>query len=922
MPLINAQDPSIVGALCIRLPEYVTHPPIETVVFGWGVNEDRQLGLDLLRDTPTPKVVEAMLGVQLSGRRFGQAPIVAGSRNTLAIDADGGVWSWGWNDRGTLGHGHRGQELKPKRVSALRGVRVEQVAVNGWHCLALSDTGQVYAWGGNEYLQCGSEPDKRDIVCPILCVPHLKVKQVACGGMHSLALTETGEVWTWGEPWGDFSFRVEREPRPVGGATGIAAVACGAFHNMALSHDGQVYTWGTNDYGQLGNGNTSYQIQPKPVHLNGEPICDIAAGGWHSLALTTSGEVWTWGRGEYGRLGLGDRSGSSKLRPVKMMGLAGHRVVQIAGGGTHTMALTDEGRLFVWGRGSMGRLGCSDKDQCAPVECELPGGHERWRIIGVATGGRHSMVLAMPCRQLDGGNHEPGDRRGRSLLQGGNISVSNGMGTYSPTPAAPAGGADAARGGIGGNGTARAVFGAGGVLSAAPPVATAAAAAPAPRLGAIGAAAEGALGARGAGLRASAGDAGHASGASFVFDASAPAFVSAGAAEQLGSITSGVGPTAGAMRDSMQGLSRLAPSDGPSSPGRPSSRPNSAGGGDSGSRRERDRPPPLAAIAAANQMVASGGLPQGVPNSPGRGGPMSRSGSRQGSRPGTPTPAQREAVMAATHASRSSALAVHAAGGGSQMQSSSFSSMQNSPSFSLGLGHELLMSVEPSVDMVALAAGGGGGGMSELAMQHLNIMSLLSDELAEIGGLNQAPSTDSESGIGNSLHAQAAAAEALEEHADAVAKAADAVAKAARAGSPRDARGGGGRRKRGAGAAGMPVVANVTSDSGEGGATDVTDHDHESEGAGDVQGYSDDDGGFMPGPGDKPGSMPRPMSPCMGASKWGGMGSLPSAGADPVGSGGAMSPRVGSVGRHHLSSMAGSPGGSSSRSQSRSHNAM
>lgn len=53
------------------------------------------------------------------------------------------VWSWGWNDRGTLGHGHRGCEFKPKRVSALRGVRIHQVAVNGWHCLALSEAGQV-----------------------------------------------------------------------------------------------------------------------------------------------------------------------------------------------------------------------------------------------------------------------------------------------------------------------------------------------------------------------------------------------------------------------------------------------------------------------------------------------------------------------------------------------------------------------------------------------------------------------------------------------------------------------------------------------------------------------------------------------------------------------------------------------------------
>lgn len=57
-------------------------------------------------------------------------------------------------------------------------------------------------------------------------------------------------------------------------------------------------------------------------------VRDIAAGGWHSIALSDAGEVFTWGRGEYGRLGLGDRTGSSKLRPQKVRGLEHHRVVQ------------------------------------------------------------------------------------------------------------------------------------------------------------------------------------------------------------------------------------------------------------------------------------------------------------------------------------------------------------------------------------------------------------------------------------------------------------------------------------------------------------------------------------------------------------------------------------------------------------------
>ncbi len=62
-------------------------------------------------------------------------------------------------------------------------------------------------------------------------------------------------------------------------------------------------------------------------------VADNAAGGWHSCALSSAGEVWVWGRGEYGRLGLGDRSGSSKLRPQKVRGLEAHVVVQVRGAG-------------------------------------------------------------------------------------------------------------------------------------------------------------------------------------------------------------------------------------------------------------------------------------------------------------------------------------------------------------------------------------------------------------------------------------------------------------------------------------------------------------------------------------------------------------------------------------------------------------
>lgn len=399
-PASSIYGDSLVGVLCADSPAYVTNPPVEAVVFAWGSSEDRQLGLDTEENVLIPKVVESLLGLQLRGRTFGRSPLICGSRNTLAIDAAGQLWSWGWNARGTLGQGHRDKETKPQRVNTLRGVRIVQAAIGGWHCLALSDAGRVYAWGGNEYLQCGVEPKQRDVVVPTPCVPELQVRQVACGGMHSLALTTSGELWTWGEPWGDFALNVQRSPRRLEGFAEVGAIACGAFHSLALTRTGEVYSWGTNDYGQLGTGGTTYETKPtRVVDLDEVQVADVAAGGWHSLVLTARGEVFIWGRGEYGRLGIGDRTGSSKLRPQKVKGLENHVIVQAAAGGTHTMALSNTGRLFIWGRGSYGRLGLpSQRDHYHPVECHLPGGHERWRVAAVAAGGRHSMCLAVPFR--------------------------------------------------------------------------------------------------------------------------------------------------------------------------------------------------------------------------------------------------------------------------------------------------------------------------------------------------------------------------------------------------------------------------------------------------------------------------------------------------------------------------------------------
>lgn len=362
-------------------------------------------------------------------QNFEVSSVVAGSRNSLAICDDGKLFTWGWNQRGTLGHppetktenvpslvkaNQRGTltENVPSLVKALADVKIVQAAIGGWHCLAVDDLGRAYAWGGNEYGQCGEEPERRDdngkplrrdIVIPQRCAPKLSVKQVAAGGTHSVVLTHEGQVWSWGQPWPPGDIKQISVPVWVQGLDEVRMIAVGAFHNLALGEDGTLWAWGNNEYGQLGTGDTQPRSQPIPVEgLSGLKLVDIAAGGWHSTALTKEGEVYGWGRGEHGRLGFGDDK-TSKMVPQKVQLLAGEVVVQVSCGGTHSVALTRDGRIFSFGRGDHGRLGYGMKQTTGqPIEVPIiippPKGvgedeEGKWRARLIACGGRHTLAI-------------------------------------------------------------------------------------------------------------------------------------------------------------------------------------------------------------------------------------------------------------------------------------------------------------------------------------------------------------------------------------------------------------------------------------------------------------------------------------------------------------------------------------------------
>jgi len=134
-----------------------------------------------------------------------------------------------------------------------------------------------------------------------------------------------------------------RLPSTLGGERAVG-VSAGGLHSLALPADGAVWSWGFGDFGRLGHGDEQDHSQPKKIEaFAGRRVVAVSASIEHSLALTADGAVWSWGGGYIAMLGYGDQQ--RQLLPKKVEALAGQRVVAVSAGAWHSLAITSDGAL-------------------------------------------------------------------------------------------------------------------------------------------------------------------------------------------------------------------------------------------------------------------------------------------------------------------------------------------------------------------------------------------------------------------------------------------------------------------------------------------------------------------------------------------------------------------------------------------------
>jgi len=242
--------------------------------------------------------------------------------------------------------------------------RITHIAAGYYHCAAVTEHRKLFMWGNNGYGQCGKDTAGVNMIAATRCdsgaLADVGVVFVACGGLHTVALTSDHGVIAFGHNDGGQLGKgnSERQPTPerlaCAALVGVRIVGCAAGGNFTqlVSDDGRVFAMGLNNHGQLGTGDTTNVNTPTEIdtaHFGGAPVAAVACGYNHTMAITRGeGKLYCWGEGEFGATGLG-RTGDATT-PQPMVGtLEDVRVVGITAGLMHSCALAEDGRVFAFG---------------------------------------------------------------------------------------------------------------------------------------------------------------------------------------------------------------------------------------------------------------------------------------------------------------------------------------------------------------------------------------------------------------------------------------------------------------------------------------------------------------------------------------------------------------------------------------------
>ncbi|GBB96947.1 hypothetical protein RclHR1_02880013 [Rhizophagus clarus] len=393
-------------------------------VYVIGSNELAQCGIG---DSDVTEVTKLSIIRLLD--KFNIVDISAGSLHNAALTVDGKVVTWGCNDHGTLGRFTEtpdsarekaileagnfdiGEEGNPAYAEGLDNVNVVKVACGGNATFVISDQGHLYATGtfkdndgiiGFSQDSCISEP------IFTRCKPfmYLTIVDIAAGEDHVLALTREGDVYAWGNDEAHrlgrkYSKRRSLEPFNLG-LKHIVRLYAGSYHNFVIDKNDQVWVFGFNNTGQCGLDVIRQAIIPPEKHpfFKGHKVEEFALGQHHTLTRMQNGSVYSFGRSDYGQLGLGDdvtklqhkETKAIVVIPTIIPDLSSIKLIEA--GDNFSMAVDDANNIYAWGFGEYCVLGNEkDDDMTSPFQIPHLEELEDKEIVRISCGSSHGLFL-------------------------------------------------------------------------------------------------------------------------------------------------------------------------------------------------------------------------------------------------------------------------------------------------------------------------------------------------------------------------------------------------------------------------------------------------------------------------------------------------------------------------------------------------
>ncbi|KAK1686334.1 hypothetical protein QYE76_047182 [Lolium multiflorum] len=337
---------------------------------------NRKLAGGMQGNLVSPTRLRSLLGVDIRSVATGCAAC-----HSVALGADGRCYTWGRNEKGQLGHGDTLQRNLPTVVSELSKYKIIKASVGRNHTVVVTDEGKSFAFGHNKHGQLGTGSLRNEIeTSPVSCLV-TDVTNAVCGGDFTVWLSsvEGSSILTAGLPqYGqlghgtdneyntkDSSVKLsyEAQPRPkaiaVFSEKTIVKVACGTNHTVAVDSSGYVYTWGYGGYGRLGHREQKDEWKPRLVEIFQRhnvlpPNAIVSAGSASSACTAGGGQMYMWGKMK--------NTGDDWMYPKPLMDLSGWNVRCMASGNMHHIVGADDSCIS-WGAAQFGELGYGPNGQ-------------------------------------------------------------------------------------------------------------------------------------------------------------------------------------------------------------------------------------------------------------------------------------------------------------------------------------------------------------------------------------------------------------------------------------------------------------------------------------------------------------------------------------------------------------------------------